>query len=247
VAVADYDEIGVGYARHRQPDPRLAAQFERALGEASTVLNVGAGTGSYESVDRAVVAVEPSAVMAAQRPAGAAPVLRAVVEQLPFAGETFDAATMFLTLHHWADWRVGLREVQRVARRLVIFTFEPGAHAHCWVVRDYLPAAGRTRSALAPHLDEVVQALPESRVEVVPVPHDCTDGFLWAYWRRPDQYLDPAVRRGISAIAQLPPQEVEPGMARLAADLESGRWHDEHADLLDLDEVDGGFRLVVAG
>jgi SAM-dependent methyltransferase len=225
VAVADYDEIGVGYARHRQPDPRLAAQFERALGEASTVLNVGAGTGSYESVDRAVVAVEPSAVMAAQRPAGAAPVLRAVVEQLPFAGETFDAATMFLTLHHWADWRVGLREVRRVARRLVIFTFEPGAHAHCWVVR----------------------ALPDASVEVVPVPHDCTDGFLWAYWRRPEQYLDPAVRRGISAIAQLPPQDVEPGMARLAADLESGRWHDEHADLLDLDEVDGGFRLVVAG
>ena len=189
--MADYDEIGVGYARHRQPDPRLAAEFERALGDGVHRAQRGRGTGSYESVDRAAVAVEPSAVMAAQRPAGAAPVLRAVVEQLPFAGETFDAATMFLTLHHWADWRVGLREVQRVARRLVIFTFEPGAHADCWVVRDYLPAAGRTRSALAPHLDEVVPALPEARVEVVPVPHDCTDGFLWAYWRRPEQYLDP--------------------------------------------------------
>ena len=245
--VADYDEIGVGYARHRQPDPRLAAQFERALGTAATVVNIGAGTGSYESADRRVVAVEPSPVMAAQRPPGAAPVVRAMVEDLPFGDGAFDAATMFLTLHHWADWRVGLDAVTRVARRSVIFTFEPGAHTLCWIVRDYLPAAGRTRSALAPGIDEIVARLPGARVEVVPVPHDCTDGFLWAYWRRPEQYLDPAVRLGISAIAQLPPHEVEPGIARLAADLESGRWHDEHADLLDLDEIDGGFRLVVTG
>lgn len=247
MTVADYDEIGVGYGRYRRPDPRLMAQFERALGDARSVVNVGAGTGSYESDDRRVLAVEPSEVMIAQRDRYAAPVVRAMSEALPFRDRAFDAATLFLTLHHWANWKVGLAEVHRVAPRVVAFTFEPGAHKRCWLVREYVPAAGGTRSADAPHVEEIMAALPHARVEVVPVPHDCTDGFLWAYWKRPEQYLDPAVRAGISALAQLRPEQTEPGLERLAADLDSGRWHEEHAHLLDLDEIDGGFRLVVGG
>ncbi|MCU1351230.1 MAG: SAM-dependent methyltransferase, partial [Acidimicrobiales bacterium] len=241
-----YDEIGIGYAGHRRADPRIAARIHRALGDAASVLDVGAGTGSYEPPGRRVVAVEPSPVMLAQRPVGAAPAVRATAGALPVRDGAFDAALVVLSLHHWPDPWAGLAELRRVARRQVVLTFDPVDHEAFWLVDDYLPAIAELASAHPPGPAAVAEALGGA-VEVVPVPHDCVDGFMWAWWRRPEAYLDAGVRAAISAIAQLPPGVVEPAMARLADDLATGRWHERHGHLLARQEIDGGFRLVVAG
>lgn len=239
-----YDCIGVGYARLRQPDPRIARQIHAALGEAKTVLNVGAGTGSYEPRDRDVIALEPSKEMVAQRATG--PVVRGVAESLPFRENQFDAALALLTVHHWVDARAGLRELTRVARRVVVFTFDPDWTGRFWLIREYVPAVIEFEDGRAPGIAMVADALGGARVEHVPVPHDCTDGFQAAYWRRPERYLDPRVRASISTFAQIPDAVLAPGLARLEADLASGAWADNHADLLRREEMDYGYRLLVA-
>jgi SAM-dependent methyltransferase len=240
-----YDEIGLRYRAHRRPDPRLAAQVERALGGARSVVNVGAGTGSYEPVDRPLVAVEPSPVMIAQRPAGAAAVVQAVAEELPIADGSFDAAMAVLTVHHWSDLEAGLGELARVAERVVVLTFDPRPHFAYWLVDEYLPETRDLPAAQCPPLQDVVEMLGAERVEVVPIPADCVDGFNWAYWRRPEAYLDPVVRSCISGIAQLPDDLVASRMSVLGDDLRSGSWRRRHEDLLGRDEIDGGFRLVI--
>jgi SAM-dependent methyltransferase len=244
-ATYGYDDIGSVYARHRRPDPRVAAQIGRALGAASTVVNVGAGTGSYEPVDRAVVAVEPSAVMIGQRRSGSPPVVRAVAEDLPFADGTFDAALAVFTIHHWKDLEGGLAEMSRVARRLVIFTFDPVVHNSFWLVQDYVPESAALPSTNIIDPSAVAEAVGADTVEVVPVPGDCSDGFFWAYWCRPEAYLDPEVRACISGLALLDEDLVARRMERLRADLQDGSWLARHGDLLDQDSIDGGLRLVV--
>jgi SAM-dependent methyltransferase len=244
-AGSGYDRIGSVYARHRRPDPRVADQIDRALGDAATVVNVGAGTGSYETRRRTVVAVEPSGVMIGQRPAGAAPAVRAVAEHLPFADRAFDAATAFLTVHHWSDVVAGLAEMARVAHRLVVFTFDPTVHRSFWLLEDYLPEANALPSANTMGPDAVAEAMGADRIEVVPIPADCIDGFNWAYWRRPRAYLDPEVRACISGLALLDDDLVNLRMKRLRADLEDGTWEKRHGHLRRLDSIDGGLRLVV--
>jgi SAM-dependent methyltransferase len=243
---AAYDTIGHGYRHHRRPDPRIAAQVLAALGE-GPVCNVGAGTGSYEPFDRPVVAVEPSAVMRAQRPPGSAPCIEAVAEALPFADGAFSGALASLTVHHWTDPMAGIAELRRVADRQVVFTFDPDVHAHMWLVRDYLPEVTGLPGWDAPAPADIAEALGGGRVEVVPVPADCTDGFLGAYWARPEAYLDPAVRAAMSGLALLSPAVVDGAVARLRDDLGSGRWHRRHGHLLERAAVDDGFRLVVGG
>jgi SAM-dependent methyltransferase len=240
-----YDTIGVGYSAFRQPDPRIAAQIWSAVGEAARIVNVGAGTGSYEDAGRAIVAVEPSAVMVEQRPQVSAPAIRASAEHLPFTDQSFDAALALLTVHHWADLRQGLAELKRVSARQVVFTFDEVQHDETWIYNEYVPAA--LGFADDGPLGVVVEALNVDRIEVVPVPADCVDGFALAYWRRPHMYLDPAVRASISGLARLNAADVERGMDRLAADLASGAWQRRHADLLERDTFDAGLRLVVAG
>jgi SAM-dependent methyltransferase len=228
----------------RREDPRIAARIRAALGDARTVVNVGAGTGAYEPADLEVTAVEPSEVMIAQRPKGAAPVVRAFAEELPFADRSFDAAMVVLSDHHWSDHAAGLAELRRVARRVVLFTWDPATVGGTWVVRDYFPCFQR----LIPEgyrLEMTLEQLGGGRQEVVPVPHDCLDGFFHAYWRRPEAYLDPDVRAGISAFALMDPDCVADGLTRLARDLESGEWKRRNAELLELDELDGGYRLLV--
>lgn len=243
---AVYDEIGTSYAELRRDDPRIAAQLGRALGAAASIVNVGAGTGSYEPPDRQVVAVEPSPVMIGQRPPGSAPVVRAVAEELPFADDSFDAAMAVLSLHHWTDPRRGLAEMRRVAERIVLLSFDPAAHLDFWLIREYLPAAGRVKSSHPLSVEEIAAVINATSIEVVPVPHDCVDGFGWAYWRRPERYLEPSTRAAISMLAGLGAADLDPGLERLAADLANGRWHEAHRELLARDEVDGGFRLIVA-
>ncbi len=239
-----YDSIGRKYTDVRREDPRIAARIRAALGDARTVVNDGAGAGAYAPPDLEVTAVEPSETMIAQRPKGAAPVVRAFAEELPFEDRSFDAAMVVLSDHHWSDHERGLAELRRVARRVVLLTWDPAATFDSWLVREYLPCF----EELIPkgfRIQQTVDRLGGARVEPVPIPHDCLDGFLHAYWRRPHAYLDPQVRAGISVFALMDRTCMEEGVARLAADLESGAWERRHADLLGLDELDLGYRLLI--
>ena len=242
---AVYDRIGVGYADLRVPDPRIARQLLDALGP-GTVLNVGAGTGSYEPASTRA-AVEPSPVMLAQRPKGSAPAVQALAEALPFADQQFDATLAVLTTHHWTDPARGLDELRRVSRRQVILTWDQDFWAdRFWLLVDYLPEAAERERDLAA-LSTITTQWPEAVVTPVPIPHDCTDGFFAAYWRRPEAYLVPAVRDAISGLALLEQGLVTAAMDRLAQDLADGSWRQRHADLLERDELDCGYRLVVLG
>jgi SAM-dependent methyltransferase len=238
-----YDRIGRSYVATRGEDPRIAAAIHAALGDARTVLNVGAGAGAYEPRDRDVTAVEPSAVMRAQRPPGAAPCSDARAEALPFPDGAFDAAMAVFSDHHWSDRLAGLRELRRVARRAVVMQWDPATRDAFWLPRDYLPSFAY---GLDGTFDAVRAALGVTREEVVPIPHDCRDGFLLAYWRRPEAYLDATVRANISVFALLPAAEVDAMVASLRADLESGAWERRHAELLARDELDLGYRILIA-
>lgn len=240
-----YDEIGAGYAGLRRPDPRIAAAIEAALGDAASIVNVGAGAGSYEPRDRPTIAVEPSRVMIRQRPSGAAACVQASAHTLPFADAAFDAALAVLTIHHWTRRSDGLREMARVARRrVVVFTFDPMFDGPFWLTDDYFPEFRAIDRRIAPSLEELGEIFGAIDVIPVPVPHDCRDGFAGAYWRRPHAYLDPAVRAAISSFARL--GDVDDGLRRLARDLETGAWSARHGSLLALASLDLGYRLVVA-
>ena len=240
-----YDSIGRGYATHRRPDPRIASAIEAALGDAVSVVNIGAGAGSYEPPGRKVLAVEPSEVMIRQRPAGAAPCLRGSAESLPLETSSLDAAMAILSAHHWTDLERGLGEMARVARkRVVLLTWVPDA-APFWLTEDYFPEiAAHDRTifpsgpALIAMLDRIIGPV---RMKPVPVPHDCTDGFLCAYWRRPECYLDAERRSAISSFARI---DARSGLAKLRADLSSGRWAERNRRLLALDALDVGYRIV---
>ena len=239
-----YDTIGCGYSGRRRPDPRIERVVNAALGDAETVVNVGAGVGSYEPTGRAVVAVEPSGVMIAQRPEGAAPAVQGLAESLPFSDNAFDAALAVLTVHHWSDQRAGLTELRRVARdQVIILTWDP-EHPGFWLVRDYFPALIEFDRRIFPALADLETILGRTEVSVVPIPHDCVDGFLGAYWRRPEEYLDEGVRSGISTFTRV--GDVSPGVEHLREDLEGGRWAVRNADIRCLEELDVGYRLVVS-
>lgn len=243
-----YDKIGASYSVTRRPDPRIAARIMDALGDAASVVNVGSGTGSYEPRDRMVVAVEPSATMIRQRPKGSAPVLQGVAEALPFADGALDAALAVLSVHHWTDAELGLAEMRRVAaRRVVILTWDQEVWEETfWLVREYLPRVVEIERSWAVPIRDLVSALGGGEVVSVPIPHDCMDGFQGAFWRRPEAYLDPVVRAGISTYALMSPADTQDGLHRLAADLKSGLWAERHGDLLNLDELDLGYKLIIA-
>jgi ubiquinone/menaquinone biosynthesis C-methylase UbiE len=241
-----YDRIGVGYGGTRGTDPMLASRIWAALGAARTVLNVGAGTGSYEPADRWVLAVEPSAVMIAQRAPDAPPVIQATAEDLPLADQTVDAVMAILTVHHWPNLQAGLRELRRVARdRIVIVTMDVSVIAQQWVVRDYLPEllAQHTRF---PTIDRLCELLGNARSEVLAVPRDCEDGFMAAFWARPEAYLDPVVRVATSPWHDLPEPIVDRALARLREDLDSGEWQRRYSTILAQEELDVGLRLITA-
>ncbi len=243
-----YDRIGRSYTTTRRTEPRIADRLHRALGDARGVLNVGAGTGSYEPSDREVVAVEPSPTMIAQRPPGVAPVVQAVAEHLPFPDRAFDATLAVFTVHHWREPTRGLAELARVAHRQVFLSFDAAFDDRFWLVDDYFPeirgldTSGEDHDATA-----IADVLDVRRVEPVPVPADCVDGFAACYWNRPEAYVDPDVQAGISCLALLDAEVLARGTERLRADLASGAWDARHGYLRTLPERDFGYVLVVAG
>lgn len=243
--MALYDSIGRGYASLRCPDPRIAAAIHSALGDAQSVVNIGAGAGSYEPRDRAVIAVEPSDVMIRQRPTGSAPCMQGTAEKLPIESASVDAAMAILSAHHWTDLEAGFREMARVARkRAVLLTWVPDAEPF-WLTRDYFPEILAHDRTIFPSAADLVSKLESAvgptRLTVLPIPHDCIDGMLCAYWRRPEQYLSAYVRSGMSSFARVQP---EAGLAKLSADLASGEWGRRNGRLLNALELDLGYRIV---
>jgi len=234
------------YARTRQPDPRITAAINASLAGMVTVANIGAGTGSYEPAET-VIAIEPSRVMIHQRHTDAAPAVQAVAEHLPIRSDTVDAAIAILTVHHWRDLQRGIAEMIRIARRRVaVLTWDHDTFKDFWLLRDYLPAAAATDAQLAVPISTLMSLLGEAEVIPIPVPYDCTDGFGGAYWRRPHAYLNETVRAGMSLCALTPKHQLEDGLLRLATALETGHWATKYAHLLELPELDLGYRLLVA-
>jgi SAM-dependent methyltransferase len=238
---AKYDTVGRNYAELRKPDPRVARIIEPALGPAQTVLNVGAGTGSYEPAGRAVTAVEPSGEMIRKRGPAAAKAIQANADDLPFPDKSFDASMAILTIHHWPDKEAGLREMRRVTRGpIVLLTFDP---SHRPWLTDYVPELAALDETQMPILSDYERWLGPVQITPVLVPHDCSDGFLYAYWRRPAAYLDPYKRSGSSSFWAV--RNAEAGLQKLKQDLETGAWERRYAELLALDEYDAGYRLLV--
>jgi len=238
-----YEEIGRGYAHARRPEPSIAAVLDQALADAESVINVGAGAGSYEPEDRCVLAIEPAAQMRAQRPDSAAACIAGSAEHLPVPDASFGAAMAVYTDFHWSDRRRGIDEMRRVSRqRIVILTVDRGVSAEYWLFRDYFPSANEL---FAP-IESLLSLLPtEARVSSVPIPHDCSDGFVHAFWKRPYMLLDPGVHGTMAAFAGLAPGEKTEGLDRLRVDLDSGQWNNRNQELAKLDLLDLGHRLVV--
>ncbi|MGH2878100.1 MAG: class I SAM-dependent methyltransferase [Solirubrobacteraceae bacterium] len=242
-----YDRMGVSYSEVRRADARFEATIWKALGDAQSVLNIGAGAGSYEPRDREVIAVEPSPVMMAQRPAGAAPAIQGVAEALPLADKSVDATMGVFTMHHWDDVDQGLAEVLRVTRRRIVFlTLDLDVTEQLWLCRDYLPEIIEHDRKTFPTLAHLQAVLPDLRVETVPVPADCTDGFCVALWSRPEAHLDPDVRRVSSIWHRLPIATIDSGLRRLRHDLDSGEWDRRYGHLRTRASFDVGLRLIVA-
>lgn len=244
---AAYDLIGRGYRHVRRPDPRIAARIEEALGDARSVLNIGAGTGSYEPADREVTAIEPSAEMIAQRPAGAAPVVQASAEVLPYDDDSFDAAMAVLSAHHWEDLSGGLNEMLRVARlRVVMVTFDPVALEDLWITADYFPEMMGLKRPSGASSSDLVTMLPSATSSPLPVPRDCTDHFFAALWARPEFLFDEKVVRPMWVWQSISEESRRAGRERLAVDLESGAWEERYGHLRKMDKLDVGLRLVVS-
>lgn len=238
-----YDRIGAGYANYRRADNRIARLIDAALAQSRNVLNVGAGAGSYEPSTRLVIAAEPSREMIRQRSRNAAPCVQATADRLPFKNCSFDAALAILTIHHWPDPEKGLVEMRRVARdRVVIFTWDP-EHSGFWLTKDYVPEILEIDRPIFPSLSDIEKAIGPVQVQTISIPADCSDGFLGAYWRRPECYLDAGVRAAISGFSKFDPSK---GIAKLASDIENQTWKRRYGDLLSLSELDVGYRLVVA-
>ena len=243
---ADYGVIGKGYARIRQPDPRIARQFHAALGDARTVLNVGAGAGSYEPLDREVTAVEPSASMRAERPEHLSRAIDATADTLPFDDDTFDAAMASVTVHQWPDLEHGLGNMRRVTTGpVVILTFDPVPPENWWLI-DYVPELFEVEGRRMPRIDRIGAALGgRTEVQTVMVPVDSTDGFGQAFFGRPESLLDPEVRRAMSAWSFVDPAVIERFDTALRRDLASGDWDRMYGQFRELHEFDGGMRLVI--
>jgi SAM-dependent methyltransferase len=245
---ARYDRIGTGYSLTRREDPSIARVLRAALGDARSVVNVGAGTGSYEPPDLYVVAVEPSDVMAAQRPPTIPPALRASAGDLPLRDDSVDAAMAVVTVHHWDDeLEPGIQELRRVARdTVVILTYDPEVSGEMWLMADYLPEVAELDRRIFPPPRQLAGWLGDrARVEIVPIRRDTPDWMLGSFWAHPERVLDERARRATSGFARLDAAVVDRVVREVQRDLVSGVWDERHGHLRELDAFDAGLRLVV--
>ncbi|MEO1652323.1 MAG: class I SAM-dependent methyltransferase [Bacteroidota bacterium] len=239
-----YDKIGINYTNNRATDPRIAQQLYAALEGASRILNIGAGTGSYEPTNVDLIGIEPSSEMIAQRESGAHPVIQAQAEKLPFEDKSFSHSMAILSIHHWEDRAQAFREVKRVTRdKFVAISWDAGAGPF-WLTRDYFPEFFKMDAAHFPNLDELGMYFEEVKMLPIPIPEDCQDGFLAAYWKRPEAYLDPKIRLSISSFSKI--ADAQPGLDKLKNDLASGLWEQKNAAMLDKTSIDAGYRLIIA-
>lgn len=238
----NYDNLAQEYKNYRIPDPRIAAAIARHIPSGARVLNIGAGLGAYEPVDCQVTAIEPSMEMIDRRAPSKSVAIQGCAEDIPFANDSFDVSMAILTIHHWQNLQKGLDEMMRVTKgKSVIFTWN-GIYNNFWLL-DYFPEIGEIDCALFPSINYLVNKLGGARVEVVGIPGDCSDGFMCAYWKRPEMYLDPMARQAISTFSRL--DDIDSGLALLKNDLHSGAWHKKYGHLLDKDLLDCGYRLVI--
>jgi SAM-dependent methyltransferase len=244
-SAARFDRIGRGYSRYRREDLRFRGRIHGALGDARSVVNIGAGAGSYEPRDRYVVPVEPSDVMVAQRTADRARAVRGRAEAIPLRDDSVDAAMAVLSLHHWDDRRAGLSEMRRVARgNVVIVTYDPQVSARLWLVADYFPEVAELDHATFPLPEEVVCWLGAAQIEVVPIPADTPDWMLGSFWAHPERVLDEGARNATSGFARQPPEVVERVVDAVRSDLDDGTWDRKYGHLRQLTEFDAGLRLI---
>ena len=238
----DYDKIAKQYQSFRKPDKRIASRISKHTKGTQKVINVGAGTGAYEPTHCDIIAIEPSQEMIAKRKVTPATIIQGVAENLPFDDNEFDVAMGILTIHHWSDIPQGLGEMLRVSKQKVVLLTWIDDSPKFWL-EDYFPEMRVIDKALFPTLDELDQLMGGISSEVVEVPSDCTDGFMCAYWKRPDAYLSAGVRAAISTFARM--KNVEAGLAQLSCDISSGKWYRKQEHLLSKDSLDLGYRLVV--
>ena len=238
-----YDTIGTQYSEYRQADERIATALFTHIDQGKSIVNLGAGVGAYEPNETNVVAVEPSRIMISQRPENGSPVVQACAEYLPFRDNAFDVATAFLTIHHWSDIAKGLQEARRVAKEKLVLLTWVGFVEDFWLL-DYLPQINEIDEPFFPSIEQLERQLNAVRVVPLPIPHDCTDGFLCAYWRRPHAYLDKNVRSAISTFSRI--TDANAGLVRLEKDLESGRWHQQYGHILNQKSMDFGYRIIVS-
>lgn len=238
----NYDKLAESYRSYRKPDPRIAERILFHIDDSRRILNVGAGIGSYEPEDREIVAVEPSHEMISQRKCSKAISIQGAAEYLPFKDNTFDISMAILTMHHWADLPSGLKEMVRVSTdKIILFTWI-GYGNEFWL-ENYIPEIVGVDYELFPTLEELDRILGGVSVETIEIPHDCSDGFMCAYWRRPEAYLDPNIRKAISTFSRIP--DVQNGLDRLQDEIDSGEWRKKHARLLEKESLDLGYRLVI--
>lgn len=241
---ADYEIVGKHYSSLRRPDPRISEAIHAELVGIDSIVNIGAGTGAYEPLEKQIAAVEPSQMMIAQRVEREnVKVYRARAESLPFEANSFDAALAILTIHHWDDWQKGLQEALRVTKNKIIVLTWVGMPQGFWLF-DYFPEIERIDRDLFPSIERLSAMLGNIEVKIVPIPKDCTDGFMCAYWSRPESYLDPKIRSAISTFSRI--DDIERGLIKLRRDLESGQWNKKHGYLRELSEFDFGYRLIIA-
>jgi SAM-dependent methyltransferase len=242
-----YDRIGRGYARTRREDPRLAQRIHSALGDSRTVVNVGAGTGSYEPRDRYVIAIEPSDVMASQRPPDLPPAIRSSAGTIPLRDQSVDAAMAILTLHHWdQEQELGVRELRRVTRGpIVILTYDPEISGRMWLMADYLREVAKLDHQVFPRVEKLASWLGgTTNVATVEIPNDTPDWTLGSFWAHPERVLDPAARDATSGFARMPPAVVDRVTEAVRRDLKSGAWDRRHGHLRELPGFDAGLRLI---
>lgn len=236
-----YDKIGAEYSQSRKADPRIKSIIHGELRGAKTIINIGAGTGSYEPEDANVLAIEPSNLMISQRPKHAAVAIQASAESLAYPNNAFDLAMALLSIHHWSDVNQGLKEMKRVSKRQIIFTWDP-EHAGFWLTQDYFPEILNIDKKIFPRLDHIQAVLGPLKLTSIPIPHDCTDCFGSAFWRRPKAYLSPSIRSAMSTFQKI--STVEKGVKKLKHDIESGLWNKRYGHLLQRESLDLGFVLL---